>query len=376
VSIQFYYWSLYKILDRFRSFQVVASTISVSESASSTRSSFRLSFLSIIVASSPEMLPSSNPSEGRGGRSGHGGREVRGGHENPDTILLNNLSFPKPPFSENSNRSPPTSTADDTSMDIEAPPLAFGDAPSTDQGTLVPTVQPTTTVEDEDISDDETVTTRGSNGPRNAHSRDHPAARELTLKFLFQSSQELSPREVAGPCLQLIHAIAKIKTTLPNIVLDQHGNTITNFSHDVLSKFNQYLVLSKFNQYLPTASTPAKSTPKKVINHWTLLKVRIKMSLSEIRQHELVARVLETTRGRLNLHPWGAKIRDVVSVGFIVGALPKYQMSENFTSHVQKVLADKLHIPARKVHVKCTMTRASTVHKRSPHPTCNFNARM
>jgi hypothetical protein len=118
--------------------------------------------------------------------------------------------------------------------------------------------------------------------------------RDLTLKFLFQSSQELSPWEVAGLCLQLIHAISKIKTTLSNILLDQHGNTITNFSHDVLSNFNQYL---------PTASTQARSTPKKVINHWTLLKNRTNMSLTEIRQHEQVAHVLETTRGRLNLHP-------------------------------------------------------------------------
>jgi hypothetical protein len=128
-----------------------------------------LSFLSstLIVVSSPVILPSSNPSggsEGRGGRSGHGGRKVRGGHENPDTSLPNDLSFPQPPGSESSKHSPSTPTADDTSMDIEAPPLAFGDAPSTDQGTLAPTVQPTTTVEDVDISDDETVTTRGSNG--------------------------------------------------------------------------------------------------------------------------------------------------------------------------------------------------------------------
>jgi hypothetical protein len=134
-----------------------------------------LSFLSstLVVASSPEILPSSNPSGGRGGRggrSGHGGREDRGGHVNPDTSPPNDLSYPQPPGSENSKHSTSTPTADDTSMDIEALPIAFGDAPSADQGTLAPTVQPTTTVEDGDISDDETVATRGSNGPRHAHS--------------------------------------------------------------------------------------------------------------------------------------------------------------------------------------------------------------
>jgi hypothetical protein len=55
-----------------------------------------------------------------------------------------------------------------------------------------------------------------------------------------------------------------------------------------------------------------------------------------------------------------------VSVGFIVGALPKYQMSEHFTSQVQKVLAGKPHIPARKVHIKCNLTRVSTVHRGLP----------
>jgi hypothetical protein len=116
-------------------------------------------------------------------------------------------------------------------------------------------LKPTATVEDEDISDVTTVTTLVRNGPRPANSRF-----QLTLMFLFQSSQELSPRNVAGPCLQLNDAIAKLKTTLPHIFLDQHGNPITTYSHDLLSNFNQYL---------PTATTPAKTTQKKITNQWT-----------------------------------------------------------------------------------------------------------
>jgi hypothetical protein len=59
-------------------------------------------------------------------------------------------------------------------------------------------------VDDEDISDEETVLTRGSNGPRPSKLVNQPIARDLTLKFLFQSTEELLTREVAGRFLNLL----------------------------------------------------------------------------------------------------------------------------------------------------------------------------
>jgi hypothetical protein len=72
-------------------------------------------------------------------------------------------------------------------------------------------------MDDDDISDDATILYSGGGGPyRSTPAPAEPIAREYTLKFLIQSSQELSIREAAGKILQLLYAIVQIEPTVPN----------------------------------------------------------------------------------------------------------------------------------------------------------------
>jgi hypothetical protein len=54
--------------------------------------------------------------------------------------------------------------------------------------------------DDDGISDDATVTTRGSSGPRPAPVAKKPIVRDITFKFLLQSSQDLSNKEAVSNC--------------------------------------------------------------------------------------------------------------------------------------------------------------------------------
>jgi hypothetical protein len=84
---------------------------------------------------------------------------------------------------------------------------------------------------------------------------------------------------------------------------------------------------------------------------------------TELRQQDLVAHVLETTRGRLSSYPWDPSVRDVVSIGFVVGEIPKYETCEHFTNQVRSLLAQKYRLPIKRVHVQCVLTRVSAQHK-------------
>jgi hypothetical protein len=67
------------------------------------------------------------------------------------------------------------------------------------------------------------------------------AVRDITLKFVLQSAQELSPREVASSFLGLIHTIAKTPAMVPVVIYDKHKNAMSNFSPDIVPKLDTYV---------------------------------------------------------------------------------------------------------------------------------------
>jgi hypothetical protein len=90
---------------------------------------------------------------------------------------------------------PPASKVDNTNvtsvlMEIDAvfPPrdLPFPGVTTCNKGF---TVLPNTALDEEDISHDETVTTRGSNGPLPNTPVTQKIVRKLTVKFLIQSTE-------------------------------------------------------------------------------------------------------------------------------------------------------------------------------------------
>jgi hypothetical protein len=142
--------------------------------------------------------------------------------------------------SERTLPEPPASQVDNTN--VTSVSMEIDDAPPE---TLFPgvttckdfTVHPNTAV------DEETVTTRGSSGPR----PNTPVTQQtVTLKLLVQSTEALSSREVAGRFLTVLHAIVSIKAPVPNIVYDMNNHPLRNFSQDNASNFDKYLNIEYF----------------------------------------------------------------------------------------------------------------------------------
>jgi hypothetical protein len=80
--------------------------------------------------------------------------------------------------------------------------------------------------------------------------------------------------------------------------------------------------------------------------------------LRTIRNHPAVARVLNSTRGRLTHYPWGVQDPDTVSVCFLVGVIPQYQSEDSFVTFLKKKIGQTcptMRIPK----FKCVQSRIS-----------------
>jgi hypothetical protein len=161
-------------------------------------------------------------------------RGDQGGGGNPDARRPDERSLHEPPSCDiDTKHSTPTS------MEVEATLPSNSSPPPTDTTTPDPIAVSNNAVDDEDISDEETVLTRGSNGPRPSKLLNQPIARDLTLNFLIQSTEELSTREVAGRFLNLLHAVVSMKAVMPNVVYDKNKQPMRNFSQDNASNFEK-----------------------------------------------------------------------------------------------------------------------------------------
>jgi hypothetical protein len=212
--------------------------------------------------------------------------------------------------------------------DVSPPPETLVHCVTTCKGF---TVLPNTAVDEEDISDDETVITRVCNGPRPNTPVTQQIVRKLTLKFLIQSNEALPSREVAGRFLTDLHAIVSMKAPAPNIVYDMNNHPLRNFSQDNASKFEKYL-------YIDTIET--HPTHRKPNTYWMIFNLTTSMTLTTIRRHDVVNNVIVGLKGRLSLYPWSTSDRDVESIGFVIGAIPRYQMSDYFSNLLRTTIAE------------------------------------
>jgi hypothetical protein len=133
------------------------------------------------------------------------------------------------------------------------------------------TVLPNTGVDEDGISDYETVTTRGSNGPRPNAPVTQQIVRKLTVKFLIQSTEALSSREVTRRFLTVLHAVVSIKAPVPDVVFDMNNHPLRNFSQDNASNFETHL-------YDDTIQT--HSTHRKPNSYWMIFDLTVSTTLS------------------------------------------------------------------------------------------------
>jgi hypothetical protein len=173
------------------------------------------------------------------------------------------------------------------------------------------------------------------------------------LKFLIQSTEALSSREVAGRLLKVLHAIVSIKAPIPNIVYDMNNHPLRNFSLDNASNFEKYLNIDTIETHL---------THRKPNSYWIIFNLTTSMTLTAIRRHDVVNNVIVGLKGRVSLYPWSNSDRDVVSIGFVIGAIPRYQMSDHFSNHLRTTIA-KTCKTKRVPPFKCVLSRISAQYR-------------
>jgi hypothetical protein len=67
-----------------------------------------------------------------------------------------------------------------------------------------------------------------------------PLLREITLKFLMQSTSNLATPIVASQFLHLLHAITNVDAPNTNRILDQYSKPLTDFGLDTVAKFEDF----------------------------------------------------------------------------------------------------------------------------------------
>jgi hypothetical protein len=279
----------------------------------------------------------------------------QGGRGNSDRSGRGGRGLSPPLFTTNKNKINDSTTSIPTAPNKEVntiPPVITSPYPAAENSPATDTTTPDA-MADDDLSDDVTVATRGSGSPRSIPTPDRLTVRDVTLKYLFQSAQEQSKTEAARQFLQLLYAITQIQLPTPNTVLDKNSKTIKNYSQ---------AAESDFESVLPINIIPANSNWKKPFTYWTAFTVRTTMTVSEIRNHELVATVLHRIKGRLSVYPWPVTESEVVSIGFIVGAIPQYQMSDQFSAHLRTTISQVCKTK-RVPTFKCMLSRISATFK-------------
>jgi hypothetical protein len=116
---------------------------------------------------------------------------------------------------------------------------------------------------------------------------------------LFQSTEELSTREVAGRFLNLLRAVVSMKAVMPNVVYYKNKQLMRNFSQDNASNFEKSLPVDKLR---------ANQKHRKPYSYWTIFQLKTHLTVSEIRRHDHVANVITGTNGRLSIHPWNPSV--------------------------------------------------------------------
>jgi len=263
---------------------------------------------------------------------------------------------PQPPDKEinknkNKNSTIPSFFAVAPANDQVVSPPADTTSPSPSPALVPPVANESnpTDMEEDDISDDATVVTSGTGRSRPATPIGQPLVREITLKFLMQSTSNLATPIVASQFLHLLHAITNVDAPNTNQILDQYSKPLTDFGLDTVAKFEEFL---------PIDTIPAKPDYKKLASYWIIFRVRTQLTLPAIRKNSLVSNVILETKGRLSSYPWPTDDRDIVSIGFMVGAIPKYQTSASFEKEVKTTIAQACKTK-RIPKFKCVSSRIS-----------------
>ena len=188
-------------------------------------------------------------------------------------------------------------------------------------------------------SDDETVVS----GHSTIRFTATDSRKELVLKLRLKSKTALTTSAIATKTFAILQAI---RTSFgSDITIYPNGG-----KHRTLQTFEPPAKDADFEQLFTVTRHTGNKLRGITPSAWIIFRVLSPVTLSTIRNSSAVKAALSQHASSLQFYPWDEQTRDVVSIGWFLGPIPKYTLSEQF----QEEIMSKLH-SARPPKFRCVL---------------------
>lgn len=189
-----------------------------------------------------------------------------------------------------------------------------------------------------DAADDVTV----QSGKNSARTATETPWETKVIKLEFTSKSEIPLATVAHQAMTVLRAMGNSFES--NIKLfTNRGKVLQSYKTTQPSEFADH-----FDAY--SNKHTKRSNDKR--RAWILFRIETKLSLKHIRTNQAVEGALSAADGRLTQHQWPENISNIKTIGFFVGPLPKYMITEEFNTTLSTILSK----PGKRIpKFRCTM---------------------
>lgn len=199
---------------------------------------------------------------------------------------------------------------------------------------------------------DDDITVAGSNASLRGSPAIDRSPKEMVLKLEFASKEARHPVALAGSANKILHRMYSSFFNQLNI-FDNRGSKVKRFDVSEETFLKQFDLHSKFY---------AKNNNK--YRYFFVFRIETKVTLGQIRKEIAVSEVLKEHSARLFFHPWTEDVTDVINLGWFMGPLPKYTMSDEINIRVANFLAFHASIDVKRIpKFHCQMDSISATYK-------------
>lgn len=191
--------------------------------------------------------------------------------------------------------------------------------------------QPTNPPPIDTTADDEATVKSGrqSGRPSSRPTGTANSWKDHTIKLRFQSNNTLQTTDVSHMSFAIFQAInASFPTDVK--IFTNEGKVVKSLRAP--TRKDDFEKLYKVTHYRGNKARGQRPSS------WIIFRISTPLTLSEIRKDENVRAALSNTSCRLQYYPWEETQRDSVSLGFLLGYLPKYMTSEQMQEELMPIL--------------------------------------
>jgi len=209
-----------------------------------------------------------------------------------------------------------------------------------------PAPHPHIPVDEDDVT---VVTGKSTSRP----SADNKIWKEMVVKLRFQSSDDLRTKDISHLSFAVINAM---KQSFQNSV------RITTNANKELRTVQAPTNEADFTKLFHVTHSRGNKAKRIKCQSWIIFRIGTDMTLANIRKDTEVQAALRRTNGNLVYYPWMEDVREVVSLGFFVGPLPKYMTSSQFEEELISTISAKAKIDTKRIPKhRCIMETITAV---------------